>query len=113
MLRPRDVAAWGAIVAWYAFVHLAPSELAPTLRTAGATLRPGGLLALAVHLGGRIVHADELFGVAVDVDFVQHDRDQVLTAVAAAGLGVAECYARSPVPTEAQTERLYVLARRP
>lgn len=113
LLRPRDVAAWGAIVAWYAFVHLAPSELAPTLRTVGATLRPGGLLALAVHLGGRIVHAEELFGVAVDVDFVQHDRDQVLTAVAAAGLEVAEWYVRSPVPTEAQTERLYVLARRP
>lgn len=113
LLRPRDAAAWGAIVAWYAFVHLAPSELAPTLRTVGATLRPGGVLALAVHLGGRIVHADELFGAGVDVDFVQHDRDQVLAAVTAAGLEVAEWYVRSPVPAEAQTERLYVLARRP
>jgi uncharacterized protein YceH (UPF0502 family) len=113
LLRPRDAAAWGAIVAWYAFVHLAPSELAPTLRTVGTTLRPGGTLALAVHLGGQIVHSDELFGVPVDVDFVKHDRDQVLTAVAAAGLEVAEFYVRSPVPTEAQTERLYVVARRP
>lgn len=112
LLRPRDAAAWGAIVAWFAFVHLAPSELAPTLRTVGAILRPGGVLALSVHLGGRIVHAEELCGVPVDVDFVQHDRDQVLAAVGAAGLEVAEWYVRSPVPTEAQTQRLYVLARR-
>jgi uncharacterized protein YceH (UPF0502 family) len=113
LLRPRDAAAWGAIVAWYAFVHLAPSELAPTLRTVGATLRAGGVLALAVHVGGTIVHADELFGVPVDVDFVNHDKDQVLAAVAAAGLEVTEWYLRSPVPTEARTERLYVVARHP
>ena len=112
LMRPRDAAAWGAIVAWYAFVHLAPSELAPTLRVVGQTLRPGGVLALAVHVGGRIVHAEELFGVPVDVDFVQHDREQVLAAVGSAGLEVAEWYVRSPVPTEAQTERLYVLAHR-
>ena len=112
LMRPRDAAAWGAIVAWYAFVHLAPSELAPTLRVVGQTLRPGGVLALAVHVGGRIVHAEELFGVPVDVDFVQHDREQVLAAVGSAGLEVAEWYVRSPVPTEAQTARLYVLAHR-
>ncbi len=113
VLRPRTAAAWGAIVAWYAFVHLAPSELAPTLRTVGATLRPGGTLALAVHLGDGIVHANELCGVPVDLDFVGHDRDQVLAAMAEAGLEVAEWYVRSPVPDEAQTVRLYVLARRP
>lgn len=114
LLRPRDAAAWGAIVAWYAFVHLAPSELAPTLRTVGATLRPGGVLALAIHLGGRIVHLTDLHGVPVDLDVVHHDRDQVLAAVAAAGLDATEWYVRSPVPAETpQTERLYVLARRP
>ncbi len=113
LLRPRDAAAWGAIVAWYAFVHLAPSELSPTIRHIGATLRPGGVFALAVHLGDDIVHADDLFGVPVDVDFVTHDRDQVLAAVSAAGLVVDEWFVRSPVPTEAQTVRLYVLASRP
>nr|WP_300148393.1 DUF480 domain-containing protein [Propionicimonas sp.] len=113
LLRPRSAAAWGAIVAWYAFVHLAPSELAPTLRTVGATLRPGGTLALAVHLGDGIVHADELFGVPVDLDFVAHDRDEVLAAVAEAGLEAAEWYVRAPHAEEAPTVRLYVLARRP
>lgn len=110
LLRPRTAPAWGAIVAWYAFVHLAPSELAGTLRTAAATLRPGGVLALAVHLGAELRRVDELFGVAVEVDFVLHTREQVLAAVAAAGLVVDEWYVRSPVPEEAQTERLYLLA---
>lgn len=113
LLRPRTAAAWGAIVAWYCFVHLAPSELAHALRTVGATLRPGGVLALALHLGDGIMHADELFGVPVDVDFVTHDRDQVLTAVREAGLVVEEWFVRSPVPSEAQTVRLYVLVSRP
>jgi hypothetical protein len=113
LLRPRTAAAWGAIVAWYAFVHLAPSELAPTLAVAAGTLRPGGTLGLAVHLGEGIVHAESLCGVEVDLDFVTHDRDQVLAAVAEAGLEAAEWYVRSPYPDEAQTVRLYVLARRP
>lgn len=112
LLRPRDAAAWGAIVAWYAFVHLAPSELPGVLRSVATTLAPGGVLALALHLGDGIVHADELFGVPVDLDFVTHDRDQVLAAVGEAGLQVDEWYVRSPVPGEAQTVRLYVLASR-
>lgn len=110
LLRPRDAAAWGAIVAWYAFVHLAPSELATTIRTIGATLAPDGVFAFALHLGDGIIHADTLCGVPVDLDFVAHDRDQVLAAVGEAGLVVDEWFVRSPLPTEAQTRRLYVLA---
>lgn len=113
LLRPRTAAAWGAIVAWYSFVHLAPSELAATLGTVAATLRPGGVLALALHLGPEVRHVQELFGVPVDVEFVLHERGQVAAAVAAAGLSVEEWYVRSPLPGEAQTERLYLLARRP
>ncbi len=113
LLRPRTAAAWGAIVAWYAFVHLAASELAPTLRTVGETLRTGGVLAVALHLGGEVRHVDVLCGTPVDLDFVLHDRDQVLAAFEEAGLVVDEWYVRSPVGPEAQTVRLYVLAHRP
>ena len=113
LLRPRDAAAWGTILAWYCFVHLAPSELAPTLRSVSATLRPGGTLALALHTGAEVLHVDAFLGTAVDLDYVLHPRDQVLAAVADAGLEVAEWYERKPVPEEAQTVRLYVLARRP
>jgi len=108
--RPRNAAAWGAILAWYSFVHLAPSELAPTMRSVASTLRPGGVFAFALHLGEGVVHADDLFGTPVDVDFVTHDRDDVLAAVTQAGLALDEWFERSPLPNEVQTVRLYVLA---
>ncbi len=112
LLRPRTAAAWGAILAWYAFGHLAPSELGAVLRTASGTLNPGGLLALALELGDRVRHADSLCGVEVDLDYVLHDRQQVLAALAASDLVVDEWYVRAPVGGEADTKRLYVLARK-
>lgn len=112
ILRPRDAAAWGAIICWYAFVHLASSELQPTLRGAVCTLRPGGVLALALHVGQSVLHTEEFLGATVDLDFVLHDRDQVLAAMQGAGLVVDEWYERSPVGSEADTVRLYVLAHR-
>lgn len=111
LLRPRTAPAWGTIVAWLAFSHLAPSELAPTLRTVAGTLRPGGVLALAVQVGGSVLRPPELFGVDVELEFVLHDRDQVLAACTSAGLTVDEWYVRSPLAGEPQVDRLYVLAR--
>ena len=96
ILRPRDAAAWGAIICWYAFVHLASSELQPTLRAAVGTLRPGGVLALALHVGQSVLHTEEFLGATVGLDFVLHDRDQVLAAMQGAGLVVDEWYERSP-----------------
>ena len=56
---------------------------------------------------------DELFGAAVDVEFVFHDRTQVLEACTSAGLADVEWYLRGSDAThQVNTERLYVLARR-
>ncbi len=113
LLRPRSAAGWAAITAWYSLVHLADSELHGVLAGLARVLAPGGVLALAVHIGDGIQHADELFGAAVDLDFVLHDRHHVLAAVAEAGLVDVEWYLRGPNPgVEVATERLYVLARR-
>ncbi|MEI2777856.1 MAG: DUF480 domain-containing protein [Tetrasphaera sp.] len=110
MLRPPRAPAWGAITAWYAFVHLSGSELAPVIAGLARVLAPGGTLAFCVHTGNEVRHAAELCGADVDVDFVLHDRDQVLAATAAAGLSDIEWYLRSPLPVEVATERLYVVA---
>lgn len=113
LLRPRDAAGWAAVTAWYSFVHLADSELTGALAGLARTLVPGGVLALALHIGDGIQHSDELFGTAVDLDFVLHDRRHVLDAVAAAGLVDIEWYLRGSNPAvEVSTERLYVAARR-
>jgi uncharacterized protein YceH (UPF0502 family) len=109
---PRDPG-WALATAWYAFVHLAPSELAPTLASLVRTLRRGGVLALAVHVGREVRRPGTVVGVATDLDFVLHDPDAVVAAAGTAGLADIEWYRRSPRPTEAATERLYLLGRRP
>jgi uncharacterized protein YceH (UPF0502 family) len=113
LLRPPAAAAWQGIVAWYALVHLAGSELPAALASLTRVLAPGGWLALAVHIGEAVWPVTELCGTPVELEFVMHDRDEVLAAVTAAGLVDVEWYLRAPYPgVEAATERLYVLARR-
>ncbi len=109
---PRDPG-WALVTAWYAFVHLAPSELAPTMTALTRLLRHDGVLALALHVGNEVHHPGELWGVATDLDFVFHDADAVIAAAEAAGLEDIEWYRRSPLPHEASTQRLYLLGRRP
>ncbi len=113
LLKPRAAAGWGAVTAWYALAHLAPSELPGAVAALARTLAADGRLALAVHLGGDLRHLTELHGHQVELDLVHHDRDTVLDAVRRAGLVDVEWYVRGPLDdVEAQTERLYVLGRR-
>jgi len=114
MLRPRTAAGWGAITAWYALVHLAPSELPEAVAAMARVLRPGGHLAIALHAGERVEHVRDWFGEGVDLDFVFHDPVVVRRACEAAGLTVVEWYVRGPLESEGNpTDRLYVLARKP
>lgn len=114
LLRPRAAAGWSAITAWYAFVHMATSELPAVIAGLARVLVPGGRLAFALHAGEEVHHVDELFGAPVDLEFVLHNPAEVVDAVTAAGLVDVEWYLRSPLPdVETPTERLYVVARRP
>lgn len=114
LLRPRTAAGWSAITAWYALVHLTESELPAAIRALGSTLVSGGILALAVHVGPETRHSTDLLGHVVDIDFVLHDPEVVRAAVIAAGLELTEWYVRGPLAqVEADTTRLYVVARRP
>ena len=109
---PRDPG-WALITAWYAFVHLAPSELAATVTSLTRVLRRGGILALATHIGHQLLRPGELWGLPTQLGFVLHDAAALIAAAESAGLVDLEWYRRSPLPNEAQTERLYLLARRP
>jgi uncharacterized protein YceH (UPF0502 family) len=113
LLRPPAASGWGAITAWYALVHLAGSEVAPAIGSLARVLAPGGWLALALHAGAEVHHADELMGEPVDVDFVLHDPEAVVAAMRAAGLVDVEWYLRGPLDGEVETDRVYVLGRHP
>lgn len=105
---------WAVVTAWYAFVHLAPSELAPTMAALIRVLRPGGLLALGTQIGHDLLHPGSVCGVATDLDYVLQEPDAVVTAVESAGFVEIEWYRRNPLPQETPaTERLYLVARRP
>ena len=110
--RPRLAPAWGAIVSWYAVTHLAESELPAAVAGLARVLRPGGWLARAAHIGEAVHHVESFLGESVELDFVLHDPAAVRAAVSGAGLEIVEWYLRGPLAdAEAQTDRLYVLAR--
>jgi uncharacterized protein YceH (UPF0502 family) len=108
---PRDPG-WALVTAWYAFVHLAASELASTMAALTRVLRRGGALAFATHIGHEIQHPGSLWGVPTELDFVLHDAAALVAAAETTGLVDIEWYRRSPLPHEAQTERLYLVGRR-
>lgn len=114
LLRPPRAAGWSAIVAFYALIHLAGSELPGAVAALARTLDAGGRLALAVHVGDEVRHQRQWWGHDVDLQIVLHDPRAVREAVTAAGLVIEEWYVRGPLAgVELETERLYVLARRP
>lgn len=113
---PHADGALGGVVAMYALVHLPPAELAPAVAELARVLAPGGLLLAAVHVGraGEILHPDELWGVAIDVDWHLFEPDLLFAAALAAGLAPVERLVRWPYPdAEHASRRAYLLARKP
>jgi uncharacterized protein YceH (UPF0502 family) len=111
---PPGDGGWAVITAWYSLVHLAASEIPDAVTALCRALRPGGWLAVAVHEGDGTHQATDWFGTGTDLAFTLHRRGAVVDAFTAAGLVDLEWYLRNASsPTEAQTERIYVVGRRP
>jgi SAM-dependent methyltransferase len=104
---------FGAIVAFYSLIHLAPGELTPALREICRVLAPGGPVLVSFHVGSDVVHRDEWLGHAVDVDFRFLELADVAAAMETAGLTVQMRLERAAYPGEVATTRGYLLALRP
>jgi len=114
LMRPTYGAGWAAVLAWYSLIHLAASELPDALVALARPLLPGGWLVVALHTGSEILHADDWFEAAVDLDFVLHEPADVVALVEAAGLADVEWYHRGPIAARDETtQRLYVIGRKP
>jgi SAM-dependent methyltransferase len=110
---PYEDASLAGVVAFYAIVHLRTDELAAPLREMHRVLAPGGLLALAFHIGADAVHVDVLFGVPTSLDFFMHKPEDVIAALVAAGFTLEARLDREPYPdAEHPTRRSFLLARR-
>jgi uncharacterized protein YceH (UPF0502 family) len=114
LLRPPNRDGWGAVLAWYSLIHLAPSELPAAIASLARPLRAQGWLVLALHAGAGVRSISDWFGERIDLDFVLHDPAGVLAVVERAGLVDIEWYLRGPLPFRGEnTQRFYVLARKP
>lgn len=112
LMKPVDADGWGAIVAWYSLIHLTGPELPDAIAALARTLRPGGVLALAVQSQAPVLQVTEWMGHQdLDLAFVRHEPTVLLSAVEQAGLEDVEWYLRGRRESE-QSDRLYVVARR-
>jgi SAM-dependent methyltransferase len=108
---PYADASLGGIVAFYAIVHTPTAEL--EFRDFHRVLAPGGLVAVAFHIGDMETHVDELWGEPTSLDFYFHPTDAVIAALARAGLTVEARLEREPYANaEHPSRRAYLLARR-
>jgi uncharacterized protein YceH (UPF0502 family) len=114
LIRPSTYDGWGAVLAWYSLIHLASSELPSAVAALVRPLRSDGWLVLALHAGADVRTVTEWFGHEIDLDFVLHDRGEILALIDQAGLVDVEWYHRGPIRARGETtQRLYVLARKP
>jgi uncharacterized protein YceH (UPF0502 family) len=113
LMRPPAADGWGAVLAWYSLIHLTGAETPDAVAALVRPLRPGGWLVYAGHAGSGVVHRDDWFDEAVDLDFVLQEPAAVAALFEQAGLVDVEWYRRGPVTArEESTERAYVLGRR-
>jgi SAM-dependent methyltransferase len=107
---------WAGIVAFYSIIHVPPQEIVAALREMGRVLRPGGLLALAFHIGqGEALRVEEMWAEPVALDFWFYGAAEMAGYLAQAGYVVEENTEREPYApdVEHQSRRAYLLARKP
>lgn len=105
---------WAGIVCFYSIIHIPRDQVVAALQELRRLLRPGGLLLLTFHIGADVVHRDEWWGHAVDVDFLLFEPNEMAGYLTAAGFEIEEIIERDPYPeVEHPSRRTYIFARRP
>jgi SAM-dependent methyltransferase len=104
---------YAGVVSFYAVVHLGREALPAAFREVRRVLRPGGTALVAFHIGEEAVRPGELWGIPVALDWVFFQTEEVVHALKAAGLVVAEVVERAPYEgVEHPSRRAYVFATR-
>lgn len=101
------------IVAFYSVIHVRRELIPGVASEFYRALRSGGLLALSVHLGEDLIHAEELWGYKVSIDFLLYSAEEINQVVSDSGLSIVETFERAPYEeVEYPTRRYYILARK-
>ncbi|MFH8371003.1 class I SAM-dependent methyltransferase [Streptomyces sp. NPDC018031] len=109
---PAEDGAFGAALALYTIIHIAPGDLGRVFTEVRRVLRPGGLFLVSFHTGDEVRHLDTWWGHEVDVDFHFLDPTRIAGLLEEAGFTVEMRLERAPYPHEAETRRGYLLGRR-
>jgi SAM-dependent methyltransferase len=103
-----------ALVAFYAIIHFDSVQLDQALQEFQRVLRPGGLAAVAFHVGEETLHRDEWWGHRISFDFHLLQPADVSRRAVAAGLTVEELVEREPYSeVEYPSRRTYMRLRKP
>jgi SAM-dependent methyltransferase len=112
MTRLPDDANLAGIVALYSIIHIPRVEQPAMFANWRTSLRPGGYLLVAFHIGDADRHIEELWGHKISIDFLFFTREEIETRLRDAGFAIAESHERDPYPgVEAETRRGYIQAR--
>lgn len=101
------------VVAFYSLIHLPRERVTNVLSGFQARLRPGGLLLIAFHIGGQIMHLDEWWGRKVSIDFLFFEIEEMKRYLTDAGFELDWVIERAPYEgVEHPSRRAYILARK-
>lgn len=102
----------GGIVAFYSIIHIPRALQTAMFGEWRRALVPGGLALISFHLGETDRHLEELWGQAIEIDFLFFTPEEVEARLVGAGFTVLERHVRDPYPgVEAETRRCYLLTQ--
>jgi len=102
----------GGLLAFYSVIHVRRAELTPVMKEFCRVVRPGGHVLFSAHEGHGELERDEFLDETVPVVATLFDLDELAEASRSAGLEVTRAERRMPHPSELDTVRLYVEARK-
>ena len=109
---PTSDGEFTAAVALYSLIHLSEEEIPRALAEIHRTLTSHAPLLIAVHVGSGVIHRDDWFDRAVNLDFRLFEMATLRDALVQAKFDVTAELIRAPYDGEANTTRGYLLARR-
>ena len=110
---PLRSASCAGAIAFYSLQHVSRDELPVVIAELRRTLRPGGVLVIATHLGDGEVHLTEFLGHSIpELAGTLHDERELERVLLASSFDIVEQHRREPLPHEYPSQRLYLLAVR-
>jgi ubiquinone/menaquinone biosynthesis C-methylase UbiE len=109
---PYEDHTFAAVTAMYSLIHVDDTELRLALTEIHRVLNADGTLLAGFHRGREVVHTEEFFGCRVNLDFRFFEPEEIITALAEAGVELERLIERDPYPNvEVETRRFYVIGR--